>query len=186
MKIFDSLFESIIKHEGYYANVTGDRGAETYMGISRMMHPNWKGWNIIDDFKNSRGVIRHNERIDIPELTESVKEFYKDNFYYGFSIDKIKNNLIQEIIFDWCVNSGRNGIKGLQGVLKKDFSFNIEVDGYLGEETITASNTSESKVLFDAIKIARVRYYNVISKYGENYRFLKGWVNRIESIKWEK
>ncbi len=40
-KTFDELFDGVIKHEGYYANVTGDNGGETYMGVARNLHPKW-------------------------------------------------------------------------------------------------------------------------------------------------
>lgn len=46
MKTFNELFEGVIKHEGYYANVIGDRGGETYMGVARNLHPNW---NVIEE-----------------------------------------------------------------------------------------------------------------------------------------
>lgn len=40
--------------EGGYANVLGDKGGETYMGISRVYWPSWPGWPVIDDWRAER------------------------------------------------------------------------------------------------------------------------------------
>ena len=64
MKTFDELFDGVIKHEGYYANVEGDRGGETYMGVARNLHPDWEGWKYIDAYKETYGKIKWNFKID--------------------------------------------------------------------------------------------------------------------------
>ena len=95
MKTFDELFNGVIKHEGYYANVTGDKGGETYMGVARNLHPYWEGWEIIDAYKKAFGVIRRNTKIDNPELTGLVKDFYRKTFYQSYRIPDIKNSSLQ-------------------------------------------------------------------------------------------
>ena len=86
MKTFDELFEGVIKHEGYYANVKGDKGGETYMGVARKLHPKWEGWKYIDSYKEMHGKIEWNFKLDIPELTQLVKDFYRKTFYEGYKI----------------------------------------------------------------------------------------------------
>lgn len=181
-KTFDELFEGVIKHEGYYANVKGDRGGETYMGVARNLHPNWKGWGIIDAYKETHGKIKWNFKLDIPELTELVKDFYCKTFYEGYSIEQIQNGSLQEIIFDWCVNSGRYGSKGVQRVLNESFGNTLVVDGIIGRITLSVINSCDSLELFTAIKQARIDFYIAISKRGQNQKFLKGWLKRIETI----
>jgi hypothetical protein len=51
---------------------------------------------------------------------------------------------------------------------------------------LSAINACEPKTLFDAIKMARIRYYHTIAKKGENGKFLKGWLLRIEGIVFEE
>jgi lysozyme family protein len=186
MRIFDELFDGVIKHEGYYANVEGDRGGETYMGIARNLHPNWKGWKIIDEYKAQHGKIKWNFKIDNLELTELVKQFYKETFYEHYRIDNIMNGSIQVIIFDWCVNSGKWGARGVQKVLNQSFTANLIIDGIIGSRTIMEINTSESETLFKAIHKARVRYYHAIAKKGQNQQFLDGWLKRVGAIKFEE
>jgi lysozyme family protein len=181
-KTFEELFDGVIKHEGYYAKVTGDRGGETYMGVARNLHPNWEGWRIIDSYKHDVGRIKHNEKINIDELTKLVKEFYRKTFYHAYKIESIKNDSLKEIIFDWCVNSGYWGSHGVQRAVNQLSDNNLKIDGIIGAKTIVAINSCEPEILFDAIKIARIRFYNTIAKKGQNYKFLKGWLKRINAI----
>ncbi len=183
MKKFDELFDLVIKHEGYYANVEGDQGGETYMGIARNLHPDWKRWATIDEYKKQvGGKIKWNTKIDNPELTQFVKDFYKKTFYDGFKIEGILHGSLQEIIFDWCVNSGRWGARGVQRVLNQSFDEKLKMDGIIGWNTLTAINLQEPKDLFWEIKKARIRYYHKIAKKGKNHLFLEGWLKRINSI----
>lgn len=182
MKTFDELFDGVIKHEGYYANVTGDKGGETYMGVARNLHPKWEGWKIVDTHKEAFGVIKRNTKIDNSELTQMVKDFYKLIFYDNYNIERINNGSLQEIIFDWCVNSGHWGSKGVQRTLNQFFKTNLKLDGIVGNKTLVAINSCEPRVLFDAIKMARIRYYHAIATKGQNYKFFKGWLNRINNF----
>jgi lysozyme family protein len=185
MKTFDELFDGVIKHEGYYANVTGDRGGETYMGVARNLHPKWNGWTYIDAYKEMHGTIKRNFKIDIPELTQLVKDFYKKAFYDNYNIESINNGSLQEIIFDWCVNSGHWGSRGVQRVLNQFFNADLKMDGILGKQSLAAINGCNPMELFNGIKLARIHYYNTIAKKGQNQKFLKGWLRRIEAIEFK-
>ncbi|WP_430811649.1 MULTISPECIES: glycoside hydrolase family 108 protein [unclassified Carboxylicivirga] len=182
-RTFDELFDGVIKHEGYYANVSGDKGGETYMGIARNLHPDWEGWPLIDAYKQKVGTIRHNARIDIEGLTNQVKEFYRHTFYQTYRIEAINNGALQEIIFDWCVNSGYWGSCGVQKVLNRLFDCDLKLDGIIGNQTIAAINACHPQQLFNAIKSARIHYYHVIAKKGQNAKFLKGWLRRVEDFR---
>ena len=185
MKTFDELFEGVIKHEGYYANVAGDKGGETYMGVARNLHPSWQGWQIVDAYKKEYGTIHHNTKIKNPELTQMVKEFYRHTFYHTYCIEAIKNVALQEIIFDWCVNSGYWGSCGVQKVLNRFFDCDLKLDGIIGTQTIAAINSCDAEILFNAIKSARIHYYHIIATKDENAKFLKGWLRRIEEFKYK-
>jgi len=185
MKTFDDLFDQVIKYEGYYANVEGDKGGETYMGVARNLHPDWEGWKLIDEYKREHGSIKWNQKLEMPDLTAFVKDYYKITFYKKNKIDEIGDGSLQEIIFDWCVNSGRYGSKGVQKVLNNDFGKSLIEDGIIGKNTIKTINACNPKDLFHAIKEARIQYYHDIAKKGQNQKFLEGWLNRINSIVYE-
>ncbi len=182
MRTFEELFDGVIKHEGYYANVPGDKGGETYMGVARNLHPDWEGWAVIDLYKSEVGKIKHNAKINVDGLTFLVKEFYRHTFYHTYRIEAIKNGALQEIIFDWCVNSGYWGSSGVQKVLNRFFDYDLKLDGVIGNKTIAAINSCHPEQLFNGIKHARIHYYQTIAKKGKNQKFLKGWLKRIESI----
>jgi lysozyme family protein len=186
MVTFNDLFRKVIKHEGYYANVKGDRGGETYMGVARNLHPNWPGWCIIDEYKKIVGTIDHNEKIQNLELYKLVKAFYKGKFYNRFNIGEINHGSLQEIIFDWCVNSGSFGSRGVQRVLNRYFGFCLKMDGIIGTLTASAINSIDPETLFDAIKTARINFYHKIAQKGQNHKFLRGWLNRINKIEFEE
>ncbi len=179
---FDELFDGVIKYEGYYANVPRDKGGETYMGVARNLHPDWEGWEIVDAYKLKFGEPKRNTKIDITELTNLVKEFYKLTFYDNYHIESINTGSLQAIIFDWCVNSGYWGSCGTQKVLNRFFDYDLKLHGIIGKQTTTAINSCQPEMLYNAIKSVRIHYYHVIAKKGQNQRFLEGWLKRIDTI----
>ena len=66
------------------------------MGVARNLHPDWEGWQIIDGYKETYGEIPWNFKIDVPQLTQLVKDFYQQTFYKRFKIDEISNGSLQE------------------------------------------------------------------------------------------
>ncbi len=179
--MFAKVIENTLGHEGYYANVSGDKGGETYRGISRRFHPDWIGWPIIDRAKESKGGrLPYNYQVPHPLLHGMVIDFYKAKFWDKIHLDQVRDVNLQSIIFDAFVNSGKNGIAILQRVLST-LGQNISVDGDMGPLTVKSVNAVNPIALFNAYKYAREVYYNAIAK-GDNEKFLRGWLNRIRSF----
>lgn len=106
------------KFEGGYANVIGDRGKETYCGISFVMHPDWVGWPIVHKYKAKYG-LKHNEIINDPVLDKMVLEFYKKKFWDVIGGDAIEDQLTAERLYDFGVTSGQSrSLKQIQEILK--------------------------------------------------------------------
>ncbi len=182
MQHFDELFERVMAHEGFYANVKGDQGGETYMGISRRYHPNWSGWNVIDAYKKEHGRIKHNQEITTPGLRELVKDFYYHTFYHTNKLNYIENKDLKYMLFDWIINSGSWAAKGLQKVLNTHFQEDLVVDGIIGKQTLKATNKVNPNELFKALKQERISFYKRIAQKGQNQFFLKGWLKRVEKV----
>jgi len=178
MRNFNRAFVTLIEHEGYYANVEGDRGGETYMGIARNIHHTWRGWEVIDTYKKNacKRELPNNYRIDSVKLDKLVKDFYYRTFWLRHSLDKISDYNLQYIIFDWCVNSGVYGAKHVQKLV------GATPDGIIGTVTVGLINGFEPLRLFEIIKKRRITYYNQIAKIGQNAKFLSNWLSRINSI----
>lgn len=176
---FIKCIERVFEHEGFYSNVTGDRGGETYRGIARNIHRHWSGWLIVDQYKMKHGFIKRNEEIKNERLDAMVLKFYFNTYWKKNGIDLIKDFSLQYIIFDWCVNSGTYGAKNVQKIV------GVQTDGIIGNITAQAINAANPEELFSTIKLARINFYHKISKSGQNIKFLGGWLRRINSINYE-
>lgn len=188
MARFETAYEKFVKPwEGGYANVTDDKGGETYAGISRKFFPTWSGWSIIDSIKAQR-TIKHNEII--PSLTEKVKNFYRLAFWDKYNFNSIVDQNISNILFDWLVNSGGNAAGtigpetfGVDEILNRDFGKKLKFDRVIDRETINAINSVDAKKLYNTIKTEREKFYRqLVTNDSTQQKFLKGWLNRLTSF----
>jgi lysozyme family protein len=178
---FGEALNIVLSHEGGYANVTGDRGGETYRGISRVNWPNWPGWQIIDQNK----PLKNNQVIKNTLLDNLVSIFYKIQFWDAIQADKLPAS-IRPLAFDFAVNSGtKTAITSLQKVLVDTTGKKIAIDGRIGQQTIALANQVQPKVLFDNYKNARLQFFNnIVANNPGQKKFLKGWLNRLNSFQY--
>ncbi len=165
MAEFEPAFETMIRNEGGYVNhtVEGDRGGQTYAGIARKFHPEWKGWGLID--RND---------MDNPNLTGMVFDFYKDNFWDRIKGDDIANQRIAASIFDFAVNAGvKTAAKLAQLVV------DTTPDGIIGNQSIAKLNAAEDELFVTKYALAKVaRYTEIVKRDRSQIKFLLGWLNR--------
>jgi lysozyme family protein len=178
---FNQALNIVLKHEGGYALVPGDRGGETYKGISRVNWPKWPGWQIIDQNK----PLRNNSTIKNLLLDEMVNIFYKVEFWDKINADKLPA-AIRPLLFDFAVNSGiSTAVKSFQRVLQDTVGKTTFIDGKVGAETIKLANQADPKTLFENYKQARLNFYNkIVENNPSQKKFLKGWLNRLNSYKY--
>jgi lysozyme family protein len=178
---FNDALNIVLSHEGGYANVPGDRGGETYRGISRVNWPNWPGWQIVDQNK----PLKNNQVIKNTLLDNLVSIFYKIQFWDAIEADKLPAS-IRPLAFDFAVNSGtKTAITSLQKVLVDTTGKKILIDGRIGPQTIALANQVQPKVLFDNYKQARLEFYsNIVANNPGQKKFLKGWLNRLNSFQY--
>ena len=167
-----------MKHEGYYANLTGDQGGMTYAGIARNFHGSWQGWRIIDNAIALRGgSLPNNHYINDPRLDLYVRDFYLGIWRKSLA-EKIHNQDIAHLYFDFYVHSAK-AVREVQKVLVS-MGRKISTDNRPGNATIFAINSyPDPAVLHDAIKRQRISYLYEISAYGSNAQFLPGWLARL-------
>jgi lysozyme family protein len=137
---FSRAFAATMQHEGGYANVVGDKGGETYMGISRVYWPSWPGWPVIDDWRAERVNALQRDTM----LTEHVLAFYRAQFW-----DRLRGDELAELsipialeMFDTAVNMGvGRAVRFLQEALNmlnrggRTYA-DIAVDGLIGRDTL--------------------------------------------------
>lgn len=118
-------------NEGGWANVEGDGGLETYAGISRRYHPEWKGWPIVDAAK----PLKRGQFIKSDKLKELVLSFYKTEFWDAIGGDKIHDQQVATRLYDFAVNAAqKTSLKQIQEVL------GIPQTGKVDAATIAAIN----------------------------------------------
>ena len=162
MANFITAQKYIQQNEGYYANVSGDLGGETYSGIASSSYPNWVGFDFLSKQPHP---IKWNTHF--PELDQFVLDFYKKNKWDNILGDLIQDNKTGVYFYDFHVNSGR-AVKIVQGVI------GVIADGIFGNGSLSVLN---SKNWLDEIHQARLNYLNQIGV-GSNEKFLEGWINR--------
>lgn len=190
MAKIDILLPFILKWEGGFVNDPADAGGATNKGVTIAT------WRQCGYDKDGDGDI------DVDDLklisNEDVKNhILKPHYWDRWKADGIHNQRIANILVDWVWGSGKHGIVIPQRIL------GVQADGIVGNKTLSAVNFAEPNQLFAAIYKARVDFLNEITensiaKYEQkigrkatekellkytNKRFLKGWLNRLESIK---
>lgn len=162
--------------EGGYSNHGADKGGETYAGITRINYPHWAGWGIVD--RNQ--PLKQGQVIEDERLKGMVESFYLDQYWYKVKGDKINNQSIANMLFDWQINSGYHAAKALQKVVGE------VADGIIGPKTLAAVNAGCQEQIFNQFKGLRIKFYEDIVRRNESQRvFLKGWLNRANSFTFE-
>ena len=148
----------ILKWEGGFVNDPDDLGGATNMGVTIATY---------EAYCKKKGYPK-------PTI-ERLKALTKEDW-----TDEIKSQSVANILVDWVWASGVHGIKipqGLVGVLP---------DGIVGPKTIAAVNSRNPRELFDQIKLARFDFIEEICrKRPANNKFKRGWMNRINDLKFE-
>jgi len=149
--------------EGGYANVHGDKGGETYAGISRVFHPDWPGWSTIDSKPHP---IKWNTKF--PDLNPLVDSWYDKNEWDTILGDQIADQNTATYFYDWHVNSG-GAVKQVQKVV------GVTPDGEWGPHSLAALNAGDYLL---AIHNARLAYYKSLNQ----PQFEPEWLERANSL----
>lgn len=173
MSDFKTALKIALSHEGGYANVAGDKGQETYRGISRKNWPNWRGWTIIDKAK----PLKHGQILKDKCLADLVEVFYYEHFWKPIQGDRINDQRIADFLFDFYVHSDYHAIKAIQRIVK------VKDDGIIGAQTLAAINAADSVAVFAGVKAARVKFLkDIAGRKPDQEKFLEGWMNRVNSF----
>jgi len=177
------------KAEGGYANNPNDKGGETYRGIARKRHPDWKGWRIVDMLRISEKNNFENALARQPLLNELVDKFYKAEFWDTLNLDTLQSQKIANELYDTGVNMG-TGVAGefLQRALNvynlngKKFS-DLKVDGDLGPKTIATFNGLDERgkgVIYKLLNVLQGAKYIAICESDPGQEiFVNSWFSRV-------
>lgn len=194
---FNIAFSKTLQIEGGYVNDPNDLGGETFKGIARKYWPNWKGWKIIDQVKDSTFGDLDFSLNGHSELNQHVYTFYMVNFWDKCGLDHMDSQAVAEEIYDTAVNGGvKRACKFFQTALnelnnrQKDYP-DIGVDGDVGTKTITAykmymgtankyrsrTTAKNEKVLLIVLNGEQyLMYKNSIGKRESQEKYFYGWM----------
>ena len=192
MANFLEAYNITLGHEGGYSNDPDDVGGETYKGIARRYHPSWRGWSIIDNYKNQPGFP--NNAYNDTNLDLSVKDFYKANYWDVNLLDEFRSQIIANEMFDTGVNMGiGRAAKFLQKALNllnknQQVYSDIAEDGAVGPNTLRALNACLSyrgdSYLFKIMNLLQGNHYiEYMTKSPTQEKFAYGWLKRVDFIK---
>ena len=172
MAEFKISLQKTLAHEGEYVNDPDDSGKQTYRGISRANHGDWRGWSIIDQYKiqpNFPFSLANNA-----DLEKQVELFYMYEFWLPLKADQIPNQVTADSIFDFAVNAGiKTSVQMVQSII------GTKADGIVGEQTLKKLNTLDFGYFQPAFTVAKITHYiSNIKKRPANKKFLYGWIIR--------
>lgn len=172
MADYRKLVPFIRKWEGGFVNDPLDKGGATNMDVTIATYRQYrkqKGYitTTVDDLKRMTSL----------EWQEIFKRLYWDRW----RADQIGSQSVANILVDWVWASGVWGVKIPQRIL------GVSIDGVVGPSTLAALNSKDARTAFDTIMAARVQYIDdICRKTPTNERFRRGWLNRLNDIKFDK
>jgi lysozyme family protein len=191
MADFLKSYNKLKVYEGVYNNNPVDKGGETFRGISRHYHPDWKGWKLIDFAKE--GDNFYNDLLGDSELAVMVKDFYRENYWNNFRGDDLANQVIADELLELTVNLGLlDGIEIIQSVINllnrnEKLYYDIIVDGILGDETLKtlkiSLNKNGERLFFNVMNFYQAMQYILIMEGTPDNELFIGWFKRVEVLK---
>jgi lysozyme family protein len=177
MANFDLYFPKEIALEGSaYEDVEGDAGGCTKYGLT------------LDDVKEYHVDLDHNGVFDCNDVKsidrDTASKMLKSIYWDYFKADQIPSQSFAEFIVDSGLNQGRVLIvKYIQGIV------GVEADGHFGHDSLAAllSHLSDgAKDEFDELYQKRLDRYNaIVASRPSQSKFIKGWMNRLNAIKFQ-
>jgi lysozyme family protein len=169
----DIVRRTIIESEGGYQNDSSDKGNWTGGALGA-------GENVGTNMGITPVTLAAARGVDVSEITaedmknlkpEEAEEIYLTTYLKGPKIDKLPGENLQGIVFDMGVVMGpKRAIALMQEAL------GVTSDGVIGPETIFAARNTDLSKLRDSYK----SYFKTVATRGENKKFLRGWMNRLD------
>lgn len=157
---FDYCLGVVLYHEGGFVNHPHDPGGMTNLGVTRSVYESFLRRMVTED--------------EMRELTvNDVRPVYQKLYWNRIKGDNLPTG-VDLALFDFAVNAGvTRASKAIQHICE------VEVDGKIGPQTLSAINGSDASDLIKELKEYRQEFYESLSHFKT---FGKGWTNRNNKI----
>lgn len=166
----ESLFQRARKTG--WADDPDDLGGQTMVGVTMATY---------EEYCRRKGYPKPTTGRLMDLSYNDWKSILKMLYWDRWNADEIRSQSIAEIVCDFVWASGVHGIKVPQDLV------GVIPDGIVGPKTLAAVNSRNPRELFEQIKIARFDFIeDICRKHPANNKFKRGWMNRINDIKFEE
>ena len=133
--------------------------------------------DLIDFYKRSDFTCE-----DIKNLKEEdALKIFKSLYWDFYKSDEIKSQSVSEAINEFGFNTGK-----YNSALKVQSLIGTDIDGKFGPNTLSLINGYDSLTLFKKIQTRRKEYYiNLVNINPKKQKYLKGWMNRVNALKFK-
>lgn len=154
-----------------WANDPDDRGGATQTGVTLRTFTQYR-----KTLGKGKPSVQELMSITYQEWRRILMMFFWDKA----KAEAINDDNVAVMIIDWYWGSGVWGLKNTQKVL------GVTRDGIVGAKTLAAINgwKNGQRDLWNALRTERIAYYKRIAV-GRQKKFLKGWLNRVNDLKYE-
>jgi len=173
---FEKISKIVLFNEGGFVNDPNDSGGATNKGIA------WATWQAYA--KEDIGVEPTLE--NLKALTdEQAKTLYLKRYWEPRGFCGIYNEKTALNIYDWTITSGR-AVGKIKELLTSYYSIEIVHNNQMSKEFVENINSIDNQEeLVQKIGETRKQYYTTIAhdkegKPNKNYRFLNGWIKRVD------
>lgn len=117
---------------------------------------------------------------DLKNIPDSEwDKIFDDLFYLKYKGDKINDSNIALLLIQWFYNAGNR-----VGVVRK--ALGLPEKGGMNNEMLDRLNSGNAHETFNTIHNAiKQWYYDITEKNPSNKKYIKGWMNRLNAVKWE-
>lgn len=145
-----------------------DRGGATQTGLTLKAYTAWR--------------VKHGLSVPTKRMLHEVKyaewlAILKEEYWDRWKADQIENQSVANLLVDWVWGSGEWGIKYPQTVL------GVRADGKVGPKTLGALNSAEQSTIFAKLWKRRKHHFELLAKKPGQSMWLKGWLNRLNDLK---
>lgn len=137
---FTVALRRTMKIEGGYVRAPRARGGQIYRGITRVSHPKWEGWKMVDRLKPQRGET-------FPELDSMAGIFYKERYWDYIRAGELTNQQTANSYFNTSVRLGLD-----RGIMRAQRSVGLPATGTVTDELIVRLNNRQMSLASPAKK----------------------------------